>query len=423
MTPSARKLRLGAAKSLSLAAFATLIVANLRSSDGAAPTATYGQILVAGGYGVSSTLSSIELYDPGSNSFAAAPPSMNAARQYHTASVITLGPNAGKVLLAGGLSDSTLPSSELYDPVGNTFAIGPNMNAARDHHTATMISSGPNAGKILLAGGEDRNYGMISLASTELYDPVANKFAVGPIMNDARYAHTATVIASGPNAGRILLAGGYNTAYGALTSTELYDPVANKFAAGPKMNAARFGHTATAVASGSNAGKILLAGGFDGNEYSNDSLSSTEIYDPMAGKIAVGPRLNAARRFHTATVIASGPNAGKILLAGGLSNSGPLASTEIYDPAANKFAAGPNMSVPRDHHTATMILSGPNAGKILLAGGDDVVNDTKLSSTELYDPEVNKFAVCHPMNVARAFDTAIQLPASATAARIASLPQ
>jgi hypothetical protein len=100
-----------------------------------------------------------------------------------------------------------------------------------------------------------------------------------------------------------------------------------------------------------------------------------------------------------------------------------LASTEIYDPAANKFAAGPNMSVPRDHHTATTVLSGPNAGKILLAGGDDVVNDTKLSSTELYDPEVNKFAVCHPMNVARAFDTAIQLPASATAARIASSPQ
>jgi hypothetical protein len=292
------------------------------------------------------------------------------------------------------------------------------MNAARDHHTATMISSGPNVGKILLAGGEDRSYGMISLGSTELYDPVANKFAVGPTMNDARYAHTATVIASGPNAGRILLAGGFNTAYGPLTSTELYDPVVNTFAVGPKMNAARFGHTATVIASGSNAGKILLAGGFDGD----DSLSSTEIYDPAAGKIAVGPTLKAARRFHTATVIASGPNAGKVLLAGGLNNRGPLASTEIYDPAANNFEIGPDMTIARDHHTATAIVSGSNAGKILLAGGDDIVNDTKLSSTELYDPAANKFAVCHPMNVARAFDTAIQLPASATAAKIAIPP-
>ena len=192
---------------------------------------------------------------------------MTTARQYHTAVAITLGPNAGKVLLAGGMSDSTLASTELYDPATNTFAVGPNMNAARDHHTVTVISSGPNVGKILLAGGEDRNYGMISLASTELFDPLANKFAVGPTMDDARYAHTATAIPSGPNAGRILLAGGDNTAYGALNSTELYDPASNKFAVGPKMNAARVGHTATVIATGPNAGNILLAGGFDGDEY------------------------------------------------------------------------------------------------------------------------------------------------------------
>jgi hypothetical protein len=416
MIPSARKLRLGAVTIFASVACTILIVVNLSPSRAATPA--YGQILVAGGAGIGGALSNAELYNPESNSFAGRAPAMNAARQYHTAALITSGPNAGKVLLAGGLSDSTLASSELYDPAANTFAVGPNMKAARDHHTATLITSGSNAGKILLAGGEDRNYGMISLASTELYDPLANKFAVGPTMNDARYAHTATVIASGPSAGRILLAGGFNTAYGPLTSTELYDPVASKFAVGPRMNAARFGHTATVIASGPNAGKILLAGGFDGT----DSLSSTEIFDPAAGKIAVGPALNAARRFHTATVIASGPDAGKILLAGGLNDKGPLASTEIYDPAADKFAIGPDMNVARDHHTATAIASGPNIGKILIAGGDDIINDTKLSSTELYDPAANKFVVCHPMKVARAFDTAIQLPAGRAAAKVAMSP-
>jgi hypothetical protein len=418
MTSSARKLRLGVATSLSLAAFAILMVGSLRPSHAAGPTSTYGQILIAGGYGASSALNSVELYDPGSDSFAATVPAMNAAREYHTAALIRSGPNAGKVLLAGGLGDRTLASTALYDPAANTFAVGPNMNAARDHHTATAISSGPNAGKVLLAGGEDRNYGAISLASTELYDPEANKFAVGPAMNDGRYAHTATVIVAGPNAGKILLAGGFNTAYGALTSTELYDPAANKFAVGPKMNAARFGHTATAITSGPDAGKILLAGGFDGN----DSLASTEIYDPAANKFAVGPVLKAGRRFHTATVIAQGPNAGRILIAGGLSNNGPLASTEIYDTAANKFAVGPDMAFPRNHHAAMAILTGANAGKILMAGGDDVVNDTKLASTELYDPAANKFTVGHPMKVARAFDTAIQLPASAAAAKVATSP-
>jgi hypothetical protein len=418
MTSSAKRLRLVVAASLSLAVFAILMAGNSRPSRAAAPTPTYGQILVAGGYGSSSALGSIELYDPGSDSFAQTTPAMNVAREYHTAALITSGPNAGKVLLAGGISDSTLASSELYDPAGNAFAVGPNLNAARDHHTATVISSGPNAGKILLAGGEDRNYGMVSLASTELYDPVANKFAVGSPMSDARYAHTATVIESGPNAGRIFLAGGSNTAYGALTSTEIYDPAANKFAVGPKMNAARFGHTATTITTGPNTGRILLAGGFD----DNDSLSSTEIYDPAAGKIAVGPTLNAARRFHTATVIASGPNANKILIAGGLTNRGPLASTELYDPAANKFEIGPDMTVARNHHTATTIVSGSNAGKILIAGGDDIISDSKLATTELYDPAANKFTVGHPMNVARAFDTAIQLPASPSSGKTTGSP-
>ena len=413
MTSFARKLRFGAIAILG----AVLIVASPPLSRAA--ESTYGQILVAGGSGTSGSLSSVELYDPASNGFAGSAPAMNADRQFHTVNLIVSGPNAGKVLLAGGLSDSgTLASTELYYPALNTFAFGPNMNVGRDHHSATVISSGPKAGEILLAGGESRNYGVISLASTEIYDPAANKFVVGPTMNDGRYAHTATVIASGPNAGRILLAGGLNTAYGPLVSTELYDPAANKFTAGPKMNVARFGHTSTVIASGPNAGKILLAGGFD----NNDSLASTEIYDPAANKFAVGPTLKAARRFHTATVISSGPNADKILLAGGLNNNGPLASTEIYDPTANKFEVGPNMNVARDHHSATPIVSGPNAGKILLAGGDDIVNDTKLDSTELYDPAVNKFAAGHPMNVARAFHTAIGLPASPAATNIANSP-
>jgi len=419
MIPSARKLRLGAIAIFALVAYTILIVANLLPSHAATAAPTYGQILVAGGSGISGTLSSIELYAPGMNSFAAPPTAMNAARQFHTAAVIPSGPNAGKVLLAGGLgSNATLASTELYDPAANTFAVGPEMHAPRDHHTATVISSGPNAGKILLAGGEDRDNGVVSLASTELYDPASNKFAVGPTMNASRYAHTATIIASGPNAGKILLAGGFNTGDGPLISTELYDPAANKFAVGPTINAARFGHTATSIASGPNAGKILLAGGFD----SNDSLASTEIYNPATNKFAVGPTLNAARRFHTATVIASGPNAGKILLAGGLNNKGPLLSTELYDPAANKFVVGPDMKVARDHHTATAIVSGPNAGKVLLVGGDDIINDTKLASTELYDPAVNKFVVGHPMDIARAFHTAIQLPASSAAVKIAISP-
>jgi hypothetical protein len=87
-----------------------------------------------------------------------------------------------------------------------------------------------------------------------------------------------------------------------------------------------------------------------------------------------------------------------------------------------KTAHGPNMAFPRDHHTATVILSGPNVGKILMAGGDDTINDTKLASTELYDPASNKFVVGRSMTVARAFDTAIQLPAARAQDKVAISP-
>jgi hypothetical protein len=102
---------------------------------------------------------------PSVNAFAATTPSMNAARDLAAA---TLLPN-GKVLIAGGfngMSSSSLSSTELYDPVTNTFAplaATPVMNTARESTTATLL---PN-GNVLIVGGYDNDF----LSSIELYTP------------------------------------------------------------------------------------------------------------------------------------------------------------------------------------------------------------------------------------------------------------
>jgi hypothetical protein len=59
-------------------------------------------------------------------------------------------------------------------------------------------------------------------ATTEIYDPVTNTFAAStPSMNDAREGATATLL---PN-GKVLIAGGFSfTALAALSSTEIYSP-------------------------------------------------------------------------------------------------------------------------------------------------------------------------------------------------------
>ena len=86
----------------------------------------------------------------------------------------------------------------------------------RDYATVTLL---PN-GKVLFAGGRTLisfpPYVVDSLNSTELYDPITNTFATStPVMNTTRAGATATLL---PN-GKVLIAGGSSS-----VAAELYTP-------------------------------------------------------------------------------------------------------------------------------------------------------------------------------------------------------
>jgi hypothetical protein len=334
--------------------------------------------------------------------------------------LLVIGPNAGKVLLAGGDNRNDVPraSTELYDPATNTVVDGPAMKTPRSGHIAIAIASGPKAGKVLFAGGMGADVGVLS--STELYDPASNTFSPGPTMRVACALCSATVIRSGKNAGKILIAGGYDP-HGIRGATQLYDPAVNAFAPGPIMDPARVAFIATTIPAGKNAGKILIAGGTPLVDDEEDS--STQLYDPKTDKFVRAPDMKSTRDDPTATAIVSGPNAGKILIAGGehddleKGREVSLVSTELYDPDSNTITPGPAMSTRRVAHTATLIISGKNAGKILIAGGMDKDIDKNgdgvahsVSSTELYDPATNTIAPGPDMNWSRADAVAVQLP-------------
>ncbi len=332
---------------------------------------TWGEILIAGGRCLGfDPLASAELYDPASNRFMKA--KMKASRARAVVVLINRGSDAGKVLITGGDGRDFCPlaSTELYDPATNSFARGPAMRAARVDHTATVLAAGPHAGEVLIVGGSGwgpQCNGPVALASTELYDPAKRVFAPGPRLRAGRQGHTATPIVSGPNRGEILIAGGTDSNFHPLASTELYDPWSNQLLAGPSMNLPRAEHTATVIVAGRNSGGILIAGGYDGR---TGPLAATELFDPVSIRFLPGPNMKTARERHTATVIDSGPKAGRILIAGGdTTDDEQLSSTELFNPDPAGFSPGPAMNWSRFGHTATVIESGPKAGRIMISGG------------------------------------------------------
>jgi hypothetical protein len=106
-------------------------------------------------------------------------PNMNTARVGASAIVLNTGPNAGKVLIVGGADDT---STELYDPVTNTFA--------PPDQTPTLKVAGGGALTMLDDG---KIFVTDPGSTTELFDPVANVFTAGP-NSPLSGASTATLL-------------------------------------------------------------------------------------------------------------------------------------------------------------------------------------------------------------------------------------
>jgi hypothetical protein len=285
--------------------------------------------------------------------------------------------------------------------------------------TATLVPSG----QVIIAGG---NYSDIIAPQTaiEVYSPTVPAYTVSSaVLPTATTGHVAALLTNGPNAGDVLIAGGWDGSSVYYTNAYFYNPTGSTInslladsitSASTQIGTARYGSTATTL----NDHRILIVGGTD----ATNADTAVDIYDtnstgdntdvtyppsqytrytggsgindvfawaicsdtPVTGSAC----LNTARTGHTATLLPTTspalPTNGKVLIAGGTNAGGVTGSLEVFDPTLNSGAGGfVNLG---SLITARMNASAvPLANNMVLIFGGTGSNGNSLSSAEVVD--------------------------------------
>jgi len=312
-----------------------------------------GKVLIAGGwrYGTVPTVwATAELYDPATGAFSLTG-SMTTKRVGHTATLLA----DGRVLIAGGCAGrgalffsvgTPLSSAEIYDPDTGTFAPAGNMTAARCWFvTSTLLADG----RILIAGGREPSADLL-LTSAEIYDPHTGAFTATGRRTSSYVANpSATLLPNGTvlvqgsdiydpvagafrstsqsefgtatllHSGKVLLAGGGLGDYGENDFAALYSPSDGRLTRTGTMVTARSGHTATLLPDGN----VFLTG----RDWPTSAPRAELYVSAEQSFVPIGDMVKG-RTYHTATLL----NSGRILIAGGITADYEY-SAELYQPA------------------------------------------------------------------------------------------
>ncbi|MEX1026006.1 MAG: kelch repeat-containing protein [Planctomycetota bacterium] len=336
-----------------------------------------GSVLVAGGDEPQGSmlvpLASLERYDPVRQEFALLATTLPAARSTHTATTLA----DGRILLAGGYDDSgvVVATADVFDPAtGLVTPTGP-MNQARTQHTATLLADG----RVLVVGGSalfDLGQVLSSLAqakkSTELYDPLSNTWTSGPTLPIGSNVGVIGQAASLLGNGQVLVTGGVLVASflgipipSFSDDAWRYDPGTGAFVATAGMAEERAYHGSITLPDGT----ALVAGGADGDFTALSFFTRTgcERYDAATNSWTSAPALNHARAYPNLVDTGSA-----IVVVGGLANADvatgsgtPETITESIDHGLGGWSAGPATILPREVARAVAIDAG---ARVLFVG-------------------------------------------------------
>ncbi len=348
-----------------------------------------GNFLIAGG-GQGTFLSAIGLRSTERYDFrkmvVSPGPNMTVARAL--AAAVEL--QNGQTLLIGGVDavGNVLASCEVYDPVTNAFrSVAPMPGGPRAIHDAALLSNG----RVLVVGGTNTFADALSALAnakdtTEIYDPVTNTWSNGPTFPYHVLGCDVTTLADG----RVLASGGFRVdsvigipiPLGGVATCKLLNAAATSWSAAASMHVARGGHFGNTVRLLD--GRVLVTGGAtSGPDLTQATpVAQAEVYDPMANAWTSLPNMASARALHTATLLPDG----RVVVAGGatgtLTAPVPIQSVQVFLPATNSWQTLPGLPAPRGGHTAVRTPD----GLVLLFGGEGAGGSSSLTTVETLRP-------------------------------------
>jgi len=332
-----------------------------------------GRLMVVGGATGSSSndaTAAVYIYDPGTDHWTAAT-QMLQPRAYPM--VVRLAD--GSVLVAGGSHNGQpLDTAERYNPSNGTWVAAGRLNLPRTQGSLVLLQDGR---ALATGGGIEGSPGWSSTASVELFDPTKGVWTIGPPMSEPRARHTATLLPGGD----VLVTGGATTFHGNVgsvtASAQIFSPRTNTWRPAAPMSIPRYVHQAALLANG----RVLVAGGWSATSNSDVSKASVEIYDPVANRwAAAGPLVTARAEFVMVRLLD-----GRLLAVAGVDRSyHVMDSAELFDPGSGTWQLTGKLAEAKMWPAAVVLAD----GRVLIAGGaTDVGANHRTVICELYAPQ------------------------------------
>jgi len=290
-------------------------------------------------------------------------------------------------MVTGGTDGQGLvPDSELFDPLANSWEIVRNLHqdqndglmvngqivTARQLHTSTRLTGG----SVLVAGGlgvervdASGNPVFEALTTTFLFDPTTNKFTKTGSMVTGRWFHGAGRVGSG----QVVLTAGLNNQVVSVANADVYEPASGTWA--QVMTQDHHAHGSVVTLSTDVmvlGGAQIVPGQQGGMSIGGFPQNRCEKFGPDPAEATPAASIAADRMEMGAAVAQSG---GMVLLAAGNVFDGQFLqtsnTTEVYDPVADAWTAGPTLGVARWKPVAAEIAT---TGDMLVIGGLDPSN-------------------------------------------------